>query len=68
MIIDVYTHAWSYPGHFDDDFREQAIPVLLHTSTTFVSQAPSDCTLPRQLDAASSLELQFVTGGHAWRP
>ena len=26
------------------------LPVLLHTGTTFVSQAPLDCTLPRHLD------------------
>src|SRR5919198_6573119 len=26
------------------------LPVLLHTGTTFVSQAPLDCTLPRRLD------------------
>lgn len=24
MIIDVHSHAWQYPGHFSDDFREQA--------------------------------------------
>ena len=24
MIIDVHSHAWSYPLHFNDDFREQA--------------------------------------------
>lgn len=24
MIIDVHSHAWSYPAHFNDDFREQA--------------------------------------------
>jgi hypothetical protein len=24
VIIDVHSHAWCYPGHFDDDFREQA--------------------------------------------
>lgn len=24
MIIDVHSHAWSYPAHFSDDFREQA--------------------------------------------
>ena len=26
------------------------LPVLLHTGTTFVSQAPLDCTVPRHLD------------------
>lgn len=24
MIIDVHSHAWSYPEHFTDDFRSQA--------------------------------------------
>lgn len=26
------------------------LPVLLHTGTTFISQAPLDCTLPRHID------------------
>lgn len=30
------------------------LPVLLHTGTTFVSQAPLECTLPRHLDAVAS--------------
>jgi len=34
---------WSYVS-------AQGLPVLLHTGTTFVSQAPIDCTLPRHLD------------------
>ena len=25
MIVDVHSHAWEYPGHFTDDFRNQAI-------------------------------------------
>jgi predicted TIM-barrel fold metal-dependent hydrolase len=24
MIIDIHSHAWTYPGHFSDDFRAQA--------------------------------------------
>ena len=24
MIIDIHSHAWSYPDHFTDDFRRQA--------------------------------------------
>ena len=24
MIIDVHSHAWSFPAHFSDDFRQQA--------------------------------------------
>lgn len=34
---------WSYA-------QKHGLPVLLHTGTTFVSQAPIDCTLPRHLD------------------
>ncbi len=29
------------------------LPVLLHTGTTFVSQAPLECTLPRHVDAVA---------------
>ena len=48
-----------YAGFQPDDERLDALwkyatthqlPVLLHTGTTFVSQAPLDCTLPRHLD------------------
>jgi hypothetical protein len=28
----------------------RGLPVLLHTGTTFIAQAPLDCTLPRRLD------------------
>ena len=24
MIVDVHSHAWQYPQHFTDDFRQQA--------------------------------------------
>ena len=24
MLVDVHSHAWSYPEHFSDDFRDQA--------------------------------------------
>jgi uncharacterized protein len=48
-----------YAGFFPNDERldplwkyasENALPVLLHTGTTFVAQAPLECTLPRHLD------------------
>ena len=32
---------------------EHKLPVLLHTGTTFVSQAPLECTLPRHVDAVA---------------
>jgi predicted TIM-barrel fold metal-dependent hydrolase len=34
--------------------QEHRLPVLLHTGTTFVSQAPLECTLPRHLDAVAA--------------
>jgi len=48
-----------YAGFRPDDERldplwqyatKAQLPVLLHTGTTFVAQAPLDCTLPRHLD------------------
>jgi hypothetical protein len=48
-----------YAGFRPDDERldplwkyasEHSLPVLLHTGTTFVAQAPLECTLPRHLD------------------
>jgi len=33
---------------------EHALPVLLHTGTTFISQAPLECTLPRHLDVVAT--------------
>lgn len=38
---------WSYA-------QEHSLPVLLHTGTTFVAQAPLDCTLPRRLDSVAT--------------
>jgi predicted TIM-barrel fold metal-dependent hydrolase len=48
-----------YAGFRPDDPRldslwqyadKHALPVLLHTGTTFISQAPLECTLPRWID------------------
>ncbi len=33
---------------------QHRLPVLLHTGTTFVAQAPLECTLPRHLDAVAA--------------
>lgn len=38
---------WSYAS-------EQGLPVLLHTGTTFIAQAPLECTLPRHLDVVAT--------------
>ncbi|NKB68777.1 MAG: amidohydrolase family protein [Candidatus Latescibacteria bacterium] len=51
-----------YAGFFPHDERldplweyatQHHLPVLLHTGTTFVSQAPLECTLPRHIDAVA---------------
>src|SRR3954469_13705110 len=51
-----------YAGFRPDDPRldplwryatRHRLPVLLHTGTTFVAQAPLECTLPRHLDAVA---------------
>ena len=51
-----------YAGFRPDDDRldplwayaaKHRLPVLLHTGTTFVSQAPLECTLPRHIDAVA---------------
>jgi predicted TIM-barrel fold metal-dependent hydrolase len=34
--------------------ERHGLPVLLHTGTTFVSQAPLECTLPRHLDPVAT--------------
>jgi hypothetical protein len=38
---------WEYASRHD-------LPVLLHTGTTFLSQAPLECTLPRHLDRVAA--------------
>ncbi|MEX2174325.1 MAG: amidohydrolase family protein [Pirellulaceae bacterium] len=52
-----------YAGFRPDDARldplwryaqQHQLPVLLHTGTTFVSQAPLECTLPRHLDPVAT--------------
>ena len=34
--------------------QEHALPVLLHTGTTFIAQAPLACTLPRHIDPVAA--------------
>ena len=52
-----------YAGFRPDDERlaplwqyaeQHQLPVLLHTGTTFISQAPLECTLPRHLDPVAT--------------
>jgi predicted TIM-barrel fold metal-dependent hydrolase len=44
---DRLTPLWTYA-------QSNRLPVLLHTGTTFVSQAPLECTLPRHLDPVAT--------------
>ena len=39
--------VWEYAEHHQ-------LPVLLHTGTTFIAQAPLECTLPRHLDSVAA--------------
>lgn len=34
--------------------QQHHLPVLLHAGTTFISQAPLDCTLPRHIDSVAT--------------
>jgi predicted TIM-barrel fold metal-dependent hydrolase len=52
-----------YAGFFPNDSlldplweyaTQHSLPVLLHTGTTFIAQAPLECTLPRHLDAVAA--------------
>lgn len=52
-----------YAGFRPDDERldplwhyatRHSLPVLLHTGTTFIAQAPLECTLPRHIDAVAT--------------
>ena len=50
--------------------REKGLPVLLHTGTTFVRQAPLACTFPRLIEpvALKYPEVKFILAhlGHPW--
>ncbi|MBM3795583.1 MAG: amidohydrolase [Acidobacteria bacterium] len=52
-LMPMYAGFYPQNKQFDDLWsyaQRHSLPVLLHTGTTFVSQAPLDCTLPRHLD------------------
>lgn len=68
-----------YAGFGVDDSRleplwkyvsEKGLPVLLHTGTTFVRQAPLECTLPRLIEPVATRypEIRFVLAhlGHPY--
>lgn len=56
---------WRYAG-------EHELPVLLHTGTTFVAQAPLECTLPRHLDPVATrfpqVRIIMAHLGHPYEP
>ena len=53
MYAGFYPHdnkldpLWAYA-------QEHGLPVLMHSGTTFVAQAPLDCTLPRHVDPVAT--------------
>jgi uncharacterized protein len=53
-----------------DYATQHQLPVLLHTGTTFISQAPLECTLPRHLDPVAirypELRLILAHLGHPY--
>lgn len=52
-LLPMYAGFYPNDRQFDELWQyatRHALPVLLHTGTTFVSQAPLDCTVPRLLD------------------
>ncbi len=55
-LMPMYGGYYPQDRKFDDFWayvQKHGLPVLLHTGTTFISQAPLDCTLPRHLDAVA---------------
>lgn len=52
-LMPMYGGYYPNDRQFDEFWHyvsKHNLPVLLHTGTTFISQAPLDCTLPRHLD------------------
>ena len=55
-LMPMYAGFYPQDTKIDDLWNyavKNDLPVLLHTGTTFVDQAPIDCTLPRHLDAVA---------------
>ncbi|MBM3265619.1 MAG: amidohydrolase [candidate division Zixibacteria bacterium] len=55
-LMPMYAGFYPQDAAFEDLWRyaeRHDLPVLLHTGTTFVDQAPIDTTLPRHLDAVA---------------
>jgi len=55
-LLPIYAGFYPHSPELDDLWSYAArhgLPVLAHTGTTYVEQAPLDCTLPRHLDAVA---------------
>ncbi|MBI2505744.1 MAG: amidohydrolase [Candidatus Latescibacteria bacterium] len=56
-LLPMYAGFYPHDEKLDPLWRyatAHRLPVLLHTGTTFVAQAPLDCTLPRHLDVVAT--------------
>ena len=56
-LLSMYAGFYPHEERLDPLWQyatDHALPVLLHTGTTFVAQAPIDCTLPRHLDPVAT--------------
>ena len=66
-LLPMYAGFYPHDPQLDPLWRyasDHHLPVLLHAGTTFVSQAPLDCTLPRHLDEVARRfpEVKIVMG------
>lgn len=56
-LLPMYAGFYPHDERLDPMWRyasEHGLPVLLHAGTTFVSQAPLDCTMPRHIDPVAT--------------
>ena len=56
-LLSMYAGFRPDESHLDPLWQyatKHRLPVLLHTGTTFVAQAPLECTLPRHLDTVAT--------------
>lgn len=56
-LLSMYAGFYPHDERLDPLWQyatDHQLPVLLHTGTTFVAQAPLDCTLPRHLDPVAT--------------
>lgn len=55
-LLPMYAGFYPHEARLDSLWeyaQSHCLPVLLHTGTTFIAQAPLECTLPRHLDAVA---------------